>query len=342
MKAKLHDSFNFLSKITLRRIWNVVRVISSFYYSKITKKVLVKGNPFTISIEPTTACNLACPECPSGQKIFSRPTGKMDPEFFRKTIDAIHKDLIYLIFYFQGEPYLNPKFLEMVSYAAKKKIYTITSTNAHFIDDKTAKATIESGLDRLIISLDGTTQEVYQNYRVNGSMEKVLAGAEHLVKWKKKLKSKTPHLIFQFLVVRPNEHQIEDVKALAKKIGVDEVKFKSAQIYDYKNGSDLIPLNEKYSRYKKSADGTYEIKNELNNYCWKMWHSNVVTWDGKVVPCCFDKDAKYVMGDMTEKPFHEIWESGEYGKFRQNLATHRNQIDICKNCTEGGKVWLLG
>lgn len=340
MKARLHDSLNFISKFSLRRIWNVIIVIASFYYSKWTKKVLIKGNPFTISIEPTTACNLACPECPSGQKIFSRPIGKMDPEFFKKTIDTIHKDLLYLIFYFQGEPFLNPKFLEMVNYASRKKIYTITSTNAHFIDDKTAKATVESGLDRLIISLDGTTQEVYQNYRVNGKIEKVLAGTELLVKWKKKLKSHKPYLIFQFLVVKPNEHQIDDVKELAISMGVDEVKFKSAQIYDYKNGSDLIPDNEKYSRYRKKQDGTFEIKNKLNNYCWKMWHSNVVTWDGKVVPCCFDKDAKYVMGELSEQPFHEIWKSGEYGKFRNNLATHRSKIDICTNCTEGGKVWL--
>ena len=93
-------------------------------------------------------------------------------DFFTKTIDDIHKELLYLIFYFQGEPYLNPDFLKMVKYASDKNIYTATSTNAHYLNDEAAKKTVESGLDRLIISIDGTTQEVYQQYRVGGNLEK--------------------------------------------------------------------------------------------------------------------------------------------------------------------------
>src|SRR5439155_7274651 len=122
----------------------------------------------------------------------------------------LSKELLYLVFYFQGEPYLNPDFLDMVKYASSKKIYTATSTNAHYLNDETAKRTIESGLDRLIISIDGTTQEVYQQYRVGGRLNKVLEGTKNIVKWKKELRSKTPFIIFQFLVVKPNEHQIED------------------------------------------------------------------------------------------------------------------------------------
>ena len=80
---------------------------------------------------------------------------------------------------------------------------------------------------------DGTTQDVYQQYRVGGQLSKVLEGARNIVKWKKELKSAKPFVVFQFLVVKPNEHQIEEVKALAKEIGVDDVWFKTAQIYDY-------------------------------------------------------------------------------------------------------------
>ena len=90
---------------------------------------------------------------------------------------------MYLVFYFQGEPYLNPQFLDMVKYASGKKIYTATSTNAHYLNEANAKKTIESGLDRLIISIDGTTQDVYQQYRVGGNLEKVLEGARNVVKW---------------------------------------------------------------------------------------------------------------------------------------------------------------
>jgi MoaA/NifB/PqqE/SkfB family radical SAM enzyme len=208
-RFSVQDGLNLLSKLTLRRTWNAVRVLASYYISKYTGKAIQWGLPISISIEPTTSCNLRCPECPSGLRSFTRDTGMLQTDFFRKTIDQLHRDLFYLVFYFQGEPYLNPAFLEMVRYASQKKIYTATSTNAHYLTEENARRTIESGLDRLIISIDGTTQEVYEQYRVGGQLQKVLEGAARVVKWKKELRSKTPFIVFQFLVVRPNEHQIE-------------------------------------------------------------------------------------------------------------------------------------
>ncbi|HCV50197.1 SPASM domain-containing protein [Saprospiraceae bacterium] len=333
------DVLNFVSKLTLRRLLNVGKLLSSYYVTKWTSKATQWGLPMTISIEPTTACNLRCPECPSGLRAFSRPTGNLKQDFFRKTIDELHKQLIYLIFYFQGEPYINPGFLDMVKYAKDKGIYTITSTNGHFLNDVNAKKTIESGLDRMIISVDGTTQETYENYRKEGNLESVLQGARNIVKWKKEMNSATPHTIFQFLVVKPNEHQIDEIYKIAEEIGIDEVKLKTAQVYEYEQGNDLIPTIEKYSRYKKNTDGTYSVKNKLLNHCWKLWHACVITWDGLVVPCCFDKDAQHRLGDMKDKPFQEIWQGEDYDKFRKQLLKGRDQIDICKNCTEGCKVW---
>ena len=258
------DSRNFLSKLTFRRFANGMKVLSSFYLTKWMQKPIQWGLPFSISFEPTTSCNLRCPECPSGLRAFTRPIGMLEKDFFTNTIEELHKEMMYLIFYFQGEPYLNPDFLDMVKFATQKKIYTATSTNAHYLNDDNARRTIESGLDRLIISIDGTTQEVYQQYRIGGKLEKVLEGARNIVKWKKQLNSKTPYVFFQFLVVKPNEHQIEDIKKLAKEIGVDDVRFKTAQIYDYENGNALIPTIDKFSRYKKNASGKYEIKNALD------------------------------------------------------------------------------
>lgn len=295
--------------------------------------------PIALAIEPTTSCNLRCPECPSGLRSFSRPIGMLTPEFFKKTIDELSSTLWYLTFYFQGEPYLNKDFLEMVSYAHSKNIYTTTSTNAHYLTDEMAKKTVESGLDRLIISIDGTTQETYQQYRVGGNLQKVIEGTQRVIEWKKKLKSAKPFVVFQFLVVKPNEHQIPEVKALAKKLGVNKVALKTAQIYDYENGSNLIPENPKYSRYIHNKDGTYAFKNQLLNRCWKMWHSCVITWDGRVVPCCFDKDAAHSMGELSEKSFQEVWNGNAYQNFRNALLQSRSEIDICKNCTEGTKIW---
>lgn len=302
------DTLRFISKMTFRRILNIVKIFLSFHITKLTKKPIQWGLPMTISFEPTTACNLRCPECPSGLRIFTRETGNLKEDFFRATIDDLYKDLMYLIFYFQGEPYINPKFLDMVKYASDKGIYTITSTNGHFLNDDNARKTIESGLDRLIISVDGTTQEVYENYRKEGNLEAVLQGARNVVKWKKQLNSSTPHLIFQFLVVKPNEHQIPEIYKLAKEIGIDEVKLKTAQVYDYEHGNELIPEQQKYSRYSKQNDGTYRVKNQLLNHCWKLWHACVITWDGLVVPCCFDKDATHRLGNLKELKFRDIWQ----------------------------------
>lgn len=334
-----NDSLNFMSKLTFRRCWNGMKVLSSFYLTRWFNKPIQWGLPFSISFEPTTSCNLRCPECPSGLRAFTRPTGMLEKNFFTETIEELHNEMLYLIFYFQGEPYLNPAFLDMVSFAASKKIYTATSTNAHYLNDENARRTIESGLDRLIISIDGTTQDVYEQYRIGGQLEKVLEGTRNIVKWKKKLKSKTPYVFFQFLVVKPNEHQIDDIKRLANEIGVDDVRFKTAQIYDYKNGNPLIPSINKFSRYKKQADGTYTIKNSLENQCWKLWHACVITWDGLVVPCCFDKDADYQLGDLKNKSLRTIWHDKAYRAFRQKLLLGRKHVDICANCSEGTKVW---
>lgn len=339
MKVNAKDSLNFISKSTFARAYNTLRVFSSYQRSRFLGRASLTGMPMSISIEPTTSCNLRCPECPSGLRSFTRPTGMLDQSLFRNVIDQLAPTLSYLTFYFQGEPFLNPQFLDMVKYASQKGIYTATSTNAHYLNSDTALATVKSSLDRLIISIDGTTQETYESYRVGGTLEKVVEGTRNIMKWKKELKSKTPHVIFQFLVVKPNEHQVPDVFSLARSLGVDHVELKTAQIYNYENGSELIPTQDRYSRYRKLKNGSYEIKNKLLNECWKMWHSCVVTWDGKVVPCCFDKDAHFVLGDLNNNSFKEIWNGEKYNDFRNTLIRSRSEIEICRNCTEGTKVW---
>lgn len=340
MQWNWSDSLNLLRKLTFKRTANALKVLASYQVSKWTGKPVQWGFPVSISFEPTTSCNLRCPECPSGLRAFTRPTGMLQKNFFRDTIDQLHKELLYLVFYFQGEPYLNTDFLEMVKYASSKKIYTATSTNAHYLTEANAKKTVESGLDRLIISIDGTTQETYKQYRVGGNLNKVLAGAINIVKWKKELKSKTPFIIFQFLVVRHNEHEIEEVKRLAKEIGVDDVWLKTAQVYDYENDPNkLIPENQKYSRYKKDREGKNVFKGNNANHCWRLWHDPVITWDGTVVPCCFDKDAQHKLGSLRQQSFKELWQNPDYKNFRSQVLQSRKNIDICANCSEGVKVW---
>jgi len=335
----LSDSFNIIKHLTLGRLWNLIKLKFSYWSAKYFKSSGNNGLPYAASIEPTTACNLGCPECPSGLKQFTRPTGKLNLELHKDMLKNLGKQLFYINYYFQGEPFLHPQFLDLIIEAKKKKIYTSTSTNAHFITAEKAEEIIHSGLDRMIISIDGLTQETYEQYRIHGKLSKVIEGSKHLVAAKRKLKSTTPHLIFQFLVVQPNEHEIEKVFQLGKDLGIDEVRLKTAQLYDYENGNPLMPKNDTYSRYKLGKDGKYHPKYKLLNQCWRMWSSTVLTWDGKVVPCCFDKDAKHVLGELGETSFKDIWNSARYKSFRKAVFSDRKEIDICKNCSEGTKVW---
>lgn len=338
MTETIQDGLNFVGKLSGLRVKNAWATYWGFKKAQQTKSPVHPGFPLSISIEPTTSCNLRCPECPSGLRSFSRPTGMMQQDTYQKSIDALHEHLMYLILYFQGEPYLNPDFMDAIRYAHTKKIYTSTSTNGHYLTEELARQTIESGLDRIIISMDGTDQPTYEKYRIGGQFEKVVTGIKNLVAARKKLHKKTPYIILQFIVFQHNLHQIEEVKLLAKKLGVDKLELKTAQVYDFEKGSELIPDQKEYSRYRKNDQEEYSIKSDLINRCWKMWHSCVMTWDGNIVPCCFDKDARYVMGNIHDQAFSEIWNGTKYLNFRSRLFENRREIDICRNCTEGLKV----
>lgn len=338
MQPGLRDSLSLIRCFTFRKGWNALLVWFSYQISRSTKKPWMWGQPISMSIEPTTSCNLRCPQCPSGLRSFSRPTGMLQGDLFAKLIDEQKSTLWYLTLYFQGEPYLNPGFLDMVRYASESGIYTATSTNAHYMNPDNAAKTVESGLNKIIISIDGVNQESYEQYRVGGNLQKVLDGTRNLVNARKASKKKTPFIIWQFIVFQHNEEELEEIHALAKAYEVDELAIKTAQIYDFAEGSNLLPRTEKYRRYNES-EGGFKIKNKLLNHCWRMWQSCVITWDGKVVPCCFDKDATHRLGDMSQQHFSDIWHSQDYNQFRGMILKGRSNIDICTNCSEGTKIW---
>ena len=345
---------------TFSRIFNFLRLVCGYLISRLVRRPLHSGFPAAVSIEPANLCNLHCPECPSGMKNLSRPAGIMDIQLFTSIIDQLSPQLAWLTLYFQGEPYLNPGFFEFISYAKSKGICVNSSTNGHFLTSENAGATVRSGLDRLIISVDGTDESAYSSYRMGGKFEKVLEGIRALSESKKSSGSKKPVIVIQFLILKTNQHQINEIKTKGLQWGGDKVTIKTAQFYDFKNGNPLMPDNEKHSRYaslrqetagtlKSPASGSsmenkgpspdelysFSIKNTLPRHCFRMWSSCVITWDGKVVPCCFDKDAGNTFGSLKDKSFKEIWKSPAYNDFRRKILEKRKQIDICTNCSEG-------
>lgn len=339
MRVYLQDTIRFLSLMTGRKFRNLIKLRTSYHLSKITGRPLHWGMPAIIEIEPTTSCNLRCPQCISGLRDFTRPTGMLTSTLFERTIDELSQDLTWLVLYFQGEPFLNKNFLDYVRYASAQNIYVATSSNGHYFTEEVSKQTVQSGLSRLIISIDGITQESYSKYRIGGKLSEVMEGTKRLMEWKKKLKSTTPHVVWQFIVFKHNEHELPFVKKLAKDLGVDELAIKTAQVYGYETDTDFIPSQSELSRYEMGTDGKFHIKNSFENHCWRMWRGSVITWDGRVVPCCFDKDAKFVLGNVAEQSFASVWNDDKAKKFRASVLNQRNKIEMCTNCTEGTKVW---
>jgi len=333
-KSQLFDYLNLLSKLTFNRLLNYTLNIFSFAISVLFKSPVVFSKPISLSVEPTSYCNLQCPHCPTGNKKILRKQGAMDFADFDNILCQTSSHLIYLILYFQGEPFMHKHIFQMIALAKKKRIYTMTSTNAHFIDDVMAKKIVQSGLDKIIISLDGLTQEVYEKYRWGGEVSKVIGAIELILKYKDELKSNTPFVELQFLVLKHNELEMHKVAAFARLNKNVSLQFKTAQIYDIQNNENYIPLNHKYSRYRKLSTGEYILKKKLKNRCYRMWSSAVITWDGKLVPCCFDKDAQHIFGNIKDQSLANIWRSHAYNAFRKQILNNRKSIDMCANCGE--------
>lgn len=327
----------YLKVLSWKKICNVFLLKSSFYLSKLFKKPMVWGKPMAISIEPTTACNLECPACPSGLKAFTRSTGNMKEETFEKIIESLQSYLLHINFYFQGEPLIHPKIYEWIHDASQNNIYTLVSTNAHFLSKENCKKIVASGLHKMILSIDGMTQQTYEQYRVKGKLKTVMEGIENLLEAKQHFNSTTPVIVLQWIVFQHNVKELELFKQYCKDKQL-YFQIKTAQVYSEEQREKLVPKDEKYTRYDINAQ-ELRIKNTLQNDCWRMWASCVFTQDGRIVPCCFDKDAKYEMGDIKKQDFNIIWHSEEYTIFRKKILTARKSIDICTNCSEGASVF---
>jgi radical SAM protein with 4Fe4S-binding SPASM domain len=306
--------------------------LSGFSYlkSSVTGQATVKGMPVSIGTELTNYCNLSCPECPAGSGQMKRARGFMASDLFNKVMKELRPYLYNVNLYFQGEPMLHPQFFPFIRNCIN--IHTVVSTNGHFLTVENSEKIVRSGLGKLIISLDGLDQETYSAYRENGNVKTVLAGITNVTDAKYRFNS-AMKIEVQFLVNKLNEHQIPRIKHLAGKIKAS-LQLKSMQIINKEEIGLWMPLNGKFRRYKLK-DGEYVIKNSFPDRCARLWFNPVITWDGKVIPCCYDKDADHIMGDLNNDSFREIWDGPKYRIFRKSILSGRHSIGICRNCTSG-------
>jgi len=322
------------SYLSLPKITNLFKLRISYWFSKNNVSYMENTLPSFISLEPANFCQLHCPECPVGQVSTKKTNSQFsDNSLCENLINELKSTLTHVIFYFQGEPLLNKNLPKLIKYAHAANIYTSTSTNAQLLNAETAKALVESGLDKLIVSIDGVIQETYEKYRQGGSLQKTLEGVKQVVEWKKRLNSVTPFLEIQFLVLKTNEHEMAEMKKLSKKLGANKLSFKTAQLYDFENGHALLTSKKKYARYEKRKDGKYHIKSKQPNRCWRLWSGAIVNTNGDVLPCCFDKNPDFPFGNIGDKSFSECWHGKKASTFRKKVIQNRQQLEICRNCT---------
>jgi len=318
-----------MSRMSARPL-NALLAGYSYLLSSMTGRPAAFGLPPAIGVELTNHCNLACPECTTGSGKMTRIKGFMDLGLFDKLITELEKVLYYTTLNFQGESTMHPKFFSFL--VKSRKLRTVLSTNGHFLTPEFAEKIVRSGLNKLIVSLDGMDQETYSAYRRGGDFKTVIDGirnvhdANRRAGWPLKLE-------IQFLVSRINEHQIESARHFASEMKA-AFRLKSMQIINPDKMGKWIPSREDHSRYRKKQDG-FIIKNSFPDRCARLWFNPVVTWDGKVLPCCFDKDADHVLGDLNEDTFRDIWNGPKYTIFRKSLLAGRYMTDICRNCTSG-------
>ncbi len=326
---------------SFKRMVNALKVFIALGLSSITKQSRAWGTPFIVTIEPTVLCNLCCPQCITGNGEVKRKLRSLDFDSFKSIMDQIGDRIFYLLLFNQGEPFLNPDLIKFVEIAKQKRIYVTTSTNGHFLtDEATLKKLVKSGLDTIIVSLDGTTDESYLKYRKGGNFRQVVSGIENLIEIRDRLHSKTPKVLIQCLVMKHNEDQNDQMKTLAKDLKVDRLLFKTFQIESIEGFQKFLPDNPRWHRYRLK-DETFEAKNSLNRSCSRLWYSAVILSDGRVVPCCFDKNGEYSFGTITpESKIQNIWKSDAYNKFRDKILQNQESIRICYNCTANQKVYL--
>lgn len=324
--------------LTARRAWNAARVGASYALSRLAGRDIRMGRPFILMVEPTSICNLKCPLCPSGNGGLTRPRGNMAFEAFKRIFEAQADDLLLLMLWNQGEPFINRRLTDMVRLASARNVPTITSTNAHYIrTPEDAEDIVDSGLDELIVSLDGATPETYVKYRVGGNFDRVLRGVRLLVRARRDLRADNPLIHLQFIIFKHNENEIDDARRIARELGVDRLSLKTAQVYTDAEAEAFLPTDGRYSRYRYGA-GRLTMDGKIVNACRHLWYSTVINWDGVVSPCCFDKDAHYGLGNaLNGGAFEDIWTGEAYTRFRNAILKDRASVPICNNCSEGLK-----
>lgn len=299
--------------------------------------------PINAMVEPTTLCNLRCALCPVTTGL-DRPTGNMDPDLFKKVLQETGEYLFTLLLWDWGEPFVNPQIYDMIACAKEYDIKVISSTNGHFFSrNKQADRLIDSGIDTVIFAIDGISDATYGVYRQGGNLKTVLRGMDTVARRKAQRKSNNPLIVFRFIVMDHNEHELPGLKNIARSSGADVLVLKTlnaaSQDPYFESGESnredftrFMPENENYRRFKIGQGGLKELRVK-NNPCRNLWTCPVIHWNGKIAPCTYDPKGKYDLGDVSKQSFQDVWKGRSYKTMRRNFRKNWEQIGLCTECS---------
>lgn len=305
-------------------------------YSLVNKSSKILGKPINITIEPTNVCNAKCPVCETGAGILGRKKSFLSFEDFKVIIDKVAPYTNTLMYYFMGEPFLNKDWVKQVKYAKEKGISFISSCTNGDVKG-IPQGIIDSKIDFVSFQMGGTTQETHQIYRVNTNLENIRNNLLETIKLKKDTNSKV-HLEAGFILMKHNEHQVEDFINWCKQIGVDSFNIIDPCVRTVEQGNQYLPTDKKHWIYdsKKFEEGKLQRRIIPKNDCPWIYYSMTIMANGDVVPCCHDACGKEVMGNLIEENLDDVWNGEKFKSFRDKVHNNQKNINICKLCSGYG------
>jgi len=325
---------------------------------------MLLGKPYWLTVDPTNFCQLKCPFCPTGAGRGVRDKATLSREHFRHLMDALGPALIHIDFMNWGEPLLNKELWAMVALAKEHGIDTMVSTNLNLLREGEADAILDSGLDRLVMSIDGLEQATYGKYRVGGDYATVIANLKTLVARRRERGLSKPALVWQFLAFKHNEHEAGRVREFALSLGVDEVGITPAnlpfrpgikdewlptradlRLYDPESFPDSPPWQWEAAKPSEGGVAT-QVKVEVyaaakktaRRRCNWPWAGIAVNPDGSVSPCCSVEEQEYDFGNLFGEGFSRLWNNEKYLQARRHVSEYadgdRETIPASKHACE--------
>jgi radical SAM protein with 4Fe4S-binding SPASM domain len=336
--------FVFTPYFGFRKFFNIGLLGVQFF---LFRNPRIFGWPFKLSFDPSSICQLKCPLCPTGQGQKDRDLGKMNFDNYKKIVEEMSSFLYEIDLNNWGEPFLNSELIKMIEFAHGKRARTSVNTNLNVkLDEKTAEEIVKSGLDVLYISMDGITQETYEKYRVGGKLQAVWENIRLVAEKKKELKSRKPEIVWQFLVMKHNEHELPLLEKTRQELGIDRLAIggvrsdmgKEIFTSDKEKIGSLekwLPSKEELSRY----DFEKKQRKNLKKTCAFLWFVSVINWNGSVSPCCANYNEKFDFGNAFEKGFKAVWNNEKYVAARKAVASMKpNGKTVCDNCIRTGFI----